>query len=87
MILPDVNLLIYAIDDSSPYHKRARSWWDAALSSTDRVGLSFLSVVGFIRLMTNRHILESPLSISKAVDYVESWLAQPIVVLGKLFPT
>ena len=34
MMLPDVNLLVYAVDATSPFHARARRWWDDALSST-----------------------------------------------------
>ncbi len=31
MSVPDVNLLIYAYDASSPWHERARNWWEDAL--------------------------------------------------------
>ena len=34
-------------------------------------------VIGFIRLVTNRRIFESPLSVTEALSYVEAWLAQP----------
>jgi predicted nucleic acid-binding protein len=39
MILPDVNLLVYAVDATSPNHERARRWWDDTLSSSTTVGL------------------------------------------------
>ncbi len=85
MILPDVNLLVYAIDEISPFHEQSREWWDQLLSSTKPVGLSYPSILGFIRLTTNRRIFESPLSIDAAVGYVESWLGQPNTTL--LLPT
>lgn len=34
-------------------------------------------MLGFIRLVTNRRLFESPLSVNESVKYVESWLAQP----------
>ncbi len=85
MMLPDVNLLVYAVDATSPFHARARRWWDDALSSTLTVGLCFPSVLGFIRLTTNRRMFESPLSADDALDRVQSWLDQPNVML--LAPT
>ena len=35
MILPDVNLLIYACDAAARQHEAARQWWDTALSGDD----------------------------------------------------
>ena len=29
MIIPDINLLVYAYDSSSRRHKAAREWWEA----------------------------------------------------------
>ncbi len=85
MILPDVNLLVYAIDETSSFHKQSRAWWDELLSSTEPVGLCYPAILGFIRLTTNRRIFESPLSIGTAVDHVENWLGQPNTIL--LLPT
>lgn len=85
MILPDVNLLVYAVDASSPNHERARQWWDETLSSSTTVGLCWPSLLGFIRLVTNRRVFASPLSIDEAMRYVGEWIEQPnamIVVPG-----
>ena len=40
MILPDFNLLIYAIDDDALAHDRALRWWEASRSGTETVGLA-----------------------------------------------
>ena len=85
MILPDVNVLIYSVDESSPFHEKARVWWDELLSSTQPVGLCYPSILGFIRLTTNRRIFESPLNIDEALGYVENWISQPNTKL--LLPT
>ncbi len=77
MILPDVNLLVYAVDETSDFHEGARDWWDDALSSTALVGLCYPTMLGFIRLVTNRRVFVAPLSITEATDYVAGWLAQP----------
>ena len=85
MMLPDVNLLVHAIDETSPFHAPARRWWDDTLSSTAEVGLCYPSLLGFIRLTTNRRVFASPLSIGDALHRVQSWLDQPNAVL--LAPT
>ncbi len=77
MILPDVNLLVYAVDETSVFHKDAKTWWDDVLSSSRIVGLCYPSMLGFIRLVTNRRVFTSPLPVKEALEYVESWLAQP----------
>lgn len=81
MMLPDVNLLVYAVDATSPFHARARRWWDDVLSSTLSVGLCYPSMLGFLRLTTSRRMFESPLGVGDAVDRVQSWLDQPNVIL------
>jgi toxin-antitoxin system PIN domain toxin len=77
VILPDVNLLVYAVDETSPFHRLARRWWDGVLSSTDAVGLCYPSVLGFIRLATNRQVFTSPLGVDDALQIVTSWIEQP----------
>jgi len=81
MILPDVNLLVYAIDESSLFHIRARMWWESVLSSTDPVGLCYPSILGFVRLVTNRRLFEKPLTVEVAIEHVERWLGQPNTLL------
>lgn len=77
MILPDVNLLVHAYNLRSSRHEVARQWWEQALNGTETVGLAWVTVLGFIRLTTNRQIMTSPLSASAACAAVRSWLAQP----------
>lgn len=67
MILPDVNLLVYAVDETSVFHAGAKAWWDKTLSSSQIVGLCYPSILGFIRLVTNRRVFESPLSVEKSI--------------------
>lgn len=85
MILPDVNLLVYAVDTASPFHAQARRWWEEVLSSDQPVGLCYTSLLGFVRLTTNRRVVESPFVVGQALDIAESWLEQPNVRL--LAPT
>ena len=77
MILPDANLLVYTVDETSVFHADTRAWWDEALSSSRIVGLCYPSILGFMRLVTNRRVFKAPLLVAEALAYAESWLAQP----------
>lgn len=77
MIVPDTNLLIYAHDQTAPQHKAARRWWEAALSGTEPVGLPWIVVLAFVRLMTHPTLSENPMPVGQARECVEGWLAQP----------
>ncbi len=81
MILPDINLLVYAYNADAPHHRTARIWWEETLSQGIPVGLPWAVICGFIRLLTDNRILRIPLSAGVAVEHVESWLAQPGVSL------
>jgi uncharacterized protein len=75
--LPDLNLLIYAIDEESPRHKPARLWLEETLSGTETVGFAWLVLLGFIRLSTNPVVFQRQLNSDEALDYIDGWLAQP----------
>src|SRR5512139_171226 len=81
MIVPDVNLLFHAYNSESRVHRAARVWWEALLNGTQPVGLSWVAVLGFIRLTTHRQILANPLTVSIACAHVRSWLARPCVAI------
>ena len=77
MIIPDVNLLLYAEIDAYPQHRQARRWWEALLSSDRAVGLAPVSLFGFLRLSTNRRVFSDPLPMDDAIARVNAWLEQP----------
>lgn len=79
MIVPDVNLLIYAYDTNSRYHTAAKKWWEAALAGNRRVGLTWSTMLGFIRIATNPRVYVNPLTAKEATRTVRYWLNQPSV--------
>ena len=78
-VLVDANLLIYAIDSSSPRHPRARGWLETTLSGTTEVRLAWTVVQAFLRITTRSGILRAPLRPEEACSYVDSWFRQPFV--------
>ena len=79
MIVPDINLLLYANIDGFPEHAAARDWWQDVMNSDEPVALVSPVVFGFIRISTNPRVFDPPLSAEGAVSRVESWLAAPHV--------
>lgn len=79
MIVPDLNLLIYAYDTSSARHEEAKGWWENTLSSRQPIGLAWISIIGFIRITTRRGIVPRPITVADAIATVQSWLALPHV--------
>jgi len=73
MILPDVNLLLYAHDENSAFHAGAAGWLKSILS-TEQVFFSWHTVTGFLRIITNPRVSLNPLTIGQAVQIVSSWL-------------
>ena len=79
MIVPDVNLLLYAYDANSRFHAAAAAWWRACLSGSEPVGLLSVVVFGFVRISTSARVFENPLTPGEAAGHIRAWLAQPIV--------
>ena len=79
MIIPDINLLLYAYDSISPFHAKAAGWWRSCLSATEPVGLLHVVVFGFVRIATNSRAFHNPMTPAEAAGYVHSWLEQPPV--------
>ena len=80
MIVPDVNLLLYAEIAGYPQHAAARTWWESALSRGERIGLCPPALLGFVRIATSRRIFERPMPVEEATERVGRWLARRGVV-------
>jgi hypothetical protein len=81
VIIPDLNLLLYAVDRSAPMHRHAKRWWDAALSGTETVGLAWAVMLGFVRLTTNARVVRSPLTASDALGFVDRWIDRDVTTI------
>lgn len=79
MILPDVNLLVYAYNSEAPLHNEARQWWEHLLNGTESVAIPWAVSCGFVRIMTHPRVLETPMRPEAATDLVRSWFDVPVV--------
>ncbi|MGA8054562.1 MAG: type II toxin-antitoxin system VapC family toxin [Burkholderiales bacterium] len=77
MKLPDVNVLLFAANNASAEHEQARTWLESAFNEPGGVGLSWVALLGFIRLATRRGIFAKPLGVQEALSVVDAWLCEP----------
>jgi hypothetical protein len=80
VIVPDVNLLLYAEIDAFTQHAAARRWWEEVMNGERQVGIAPVCLFGFVRIATNRRVLVDPLPIEDAIGRVQRWLKRPHVV-------
>jgi len=79
--LPDANVLLYALDDTSSRHAGAKAWLDATLSGSEEVGLAWVVLLAVLRLTTKPAVFAHPLRPDEAFDIVDEWLAQPCTLI------
>jgi len=78
MVIPDVNLLVYAFRKDTPFHDQAFSWLTSSLGDpVEEVLIPDLVWVGFLRICTNPRIFHEPSSAEEATSFVQRVLAQP----------
>jgi uncharacterized protein len=73
-VIVDANVLLYAVDASSPFHQPAKAWLETALNEPARVGLPWASLLAFQRISTHPRASLSPLTPSVAWSFVTDWL-------------
>ena len=81
MILPDVNLLLYAYRRELPNHEAAWQWWVSLIDGDEEVGIPWSVVVSFLRLMTNRRAMDPPITIDESIECVRTWFQYAHVTL------
>ncbi|MGJ8652678.1 MAG: TA system VapC family ribonuclease toxin [Opitutaceae bacterium] len=79
MILPDLNLLLYAYNPHAPQHARAKQWWESVLNGRELIGLPHEVTMGFVRIATNPRLGAASVPLTAARAVVDSWSQSPIV--------
>ena len=75
MILPDANVLIYAVNDDAPLHAPSLRWLEHALSGSEAIGFGWVVLLAFLRITTRTVAMPRPLTPQAAMDIVAAWLA------------
>ena len=77
MMLPDVNVLIYAFRRDMAQHAICRPWLERLVESDTRFGVSPLALVAVVRITTNPRVFRTPSSIDEAFAFCDNLLGQP----------
>jgi toxin-antitoxin system PIN domain toxin len=83
MKLIDVNILLYAVNADSPFQSAIRPWLESALEDDERIGLAWVTLVGFLRVSTHPRAFSRPLTVEVAMANVDKWLTHPNVRVVK----
>ena len=81
MIIPDANLLLYACDSSSAFHRAAAGWWADCLNGDETVGLVPVVVIAFLRIGTSAAAFDAPLTLPEASVEVRRWLNRAVTTV------
>jgi toxin-antitoxin system PIN domain toxin len=79
--LLDLNVLVYAIDETAHHHRTARPFLADAMSSSETIGIPTAVAIGFVRLTTNPRVMVEPLDTATSIGVVTGWLSRPNVVV------
>lgn len=77
MILPDVNVLIYAFRKDVPQHKLCNTWLAGNVGAAARFGLAPLALSALIRITTNPRAFREPSTPEEAFEFCNYLLRQP----------
>ena len=77
MILPDVNVLIYAFRKDSARHSSSKLWLDSVVRGDAQFGLSPLALSAAARIVTNPRVFKEPSPIEEAFAFCDNLLGQP----------
>jgi len=69
MLLPDVNVLVYAHRTDIPEHLRYREWLLGIQEAEEPFGISDFVLSGFLRIVTNPRIFRKPTPLSIALSF------------------
>ena len=80
MIVPDLDLLIYAYNEGNKFHRAAQTWWEELVNGAEPVGIPWQVSDGFIRQMANPRILAEPWTPARTTSVVAQWFGNNHVV-------
>lgn len=77
MILPDVNVLVYAFRREAPQHQAYAGWLARLVSGTDELALAEPALTGFLRIVTNSKIMATPAPMPLALRFTDTLRTAP----------
>ncbi len=77
MIVPDVNVLVYAYRREAEHHESYAAWLSEAASGAEDLGLLEPVLLGVLRVVTNPRVFADPAPMIDALTLIDALLAAP----------
>jgi len=77
MVLPDVNVLVYAHREETDKHDACRKWLEDVINGDEAYAISDLVLSGFMRVVTHPKVFRRPSSLGDALAFAEQVRDQP----------
>lgn len=77
MLMPDVNILVYAHREESQEHARYAAWVTDLATGPEPFALSELVLHGFLRIVTNPRVFDPPSTVRQAFQFIDDLIARP----------
>ena len=77
MILPDVNVLLYAFRKDVPQHAICKPWLKRVVGGEAAYAISRLALSALVRISTGRRAYAVPSTLDEAFGFCEKLVAQP----------
>ncbi len=77
MLMPDVNILVYAHRADEKRHTHYKKWLEELINGPQPFALSILVAVGFVGIVTTPRIFSAPTPLPTALGIIEQIQAHP----------
>jgi toxin-antitoxin system PIN domain toxin len=77
MLLPDVNVLVYAHRRDVRDHSRYRDWLESVVNGREAFGLSDSVLSGCLRVLTHPRVFAKPSTLDEALAFSEALRSAP----------
>lgn len=83
--LLDTNVIVYAVDDQSPFYQPAKALCEKGLRGEISIGITPQVVHEFLAIITDPRRTHSPLPLTDAIAEISKFIQSPFV--SKIYPT
>ena len=77
MILPDVNVLVYAHREDAANHTSYRTWLESVVNGDEAYGISEHVLSGFVRVVTHPKVFNKPSPLADALAFADQLRESP----------
>ena len=81
MVLPDVNVLVYAHRRDAQNHAAFRAWLESVINGDESFGVSRHVLTGFARVVTHPKVFKTPSKIEDALKFAGQLLSHPNAIV------